>query len=603
MDWFERKHDKEGYCCYFLCIGMAGVVVGAVVLFTLLALFGVFNIITAITGSSNNDNSGGYTTGNGPGYGCNALINNGTGGTSGGNNCVQGGNNTTPNPGPNTGTGSPPTTGSVAAYDSAVLQDEPIVFLRFQDSSQPTSTLTNYALQVNSDAQSWVWHYLTQAPTYVTPTYGQPSVMMVNGDTSVFFSGAMVSTSAETGNIAQIPMYGSASIELWFRTTQGGPMVGFVSICPTCGDYNPYWLYVWMPTGGQVAITAASGSSLSSAGTTLKTDTTYNDNQNHHFVAEYISGVGLTVYVDGVIVKTMSQQFQTSDTTYGHSAGHWYIAGLPPAAAGVGIPSGLVGLTYNGYLGQVSIYESTSTTTPALSVQRIKAHYAAGGGVVSSGAALDLAPTLSTDSQLYANAVVEDGPLLYWPMNDKGSAVSDVMDVMGSYLGVFTPSVANFTLTGETSGIAFQSANTSIDTASLFTLGTSVAAEVWVRPWVNTSSPVVTFPAAGLYAWVAHNGSVVVGIHNSSVATAAGLVSDNLWHQIVVTYRQQVGLWLYLDGGLQVGLTPAQLPPVVGSFGRWSLHGAAGTSVKRVSLYNSTLTAVQVNNHYTIGTL
>lgn len=592
-----RKRDDEGWCCYTLCVTTICVIPLIVLVFVMLAVFGVFNVIDAIQNGSGGSSSNGTSVGSGGGG--NSSTNYTDPISVCGNDCII---YQPSSSGGAVGVGS--STASVNSYESQVLMDNPIAYLKFNDLHNSIPAEANWATST-ADA-SWGWTFSSTAWTA-----NQPGVLPV-GDTSIRWLGTASCSSYPNADVVTNVLTIPTTVELWFRTSassDSGPFVAYLDsnsicspgtmLCETETVVNPYYLYVWMTNTGQVAMTINDDITYGSISTTrVYSGHGYNDGNNHHVIAVYNpQELTITLYVDGLVVTSQVFSEFNEYSFFQSYTGFWQVAAIPTANNGGVMDTQFSSFNWPGYLGQVSIYENT-----ALTPSRVQAHYLAAGGIIHSGAALDMSPTLSSDSQLYANVVIDDGPLFYWPMNDKGATVTNVMDAMGSYLGVFNQSVSNFTLTGETSGIAFQSAGTSIVTAQMFPFGSSVAFEIWVRPWVNVSSQLMTF-SGGLYTYLTDNGAIRVGIHNATATTAAMLVNDNLWHQVVVTYRQQVGLWLYVDGNLQVGLTPDQLPSIVGSIGRWSIHGALGTSVKRTSVYNSTLSAVQINNHWTTGTL
>lgn len=590
----RSRNDSHGNCCTAFCLCLLSFIILTVVGFVMAALIWHYNIITVLQGGPSSvggityESSTGGTTN--PFPGCNDVEHYANGALYCADSLISSSSSTA-------GGVTPPTITSTT-YVSAVLTDTPIVFLRMNE-APGTTACTNYAIAVNSYAEQWRFSY--QGDTGAAPTLGQLPVLNAPGDTAAYLGGTAtvwIDSTAGTSQDDRISsvLYTPTTVELWFRTTHTGPLVAFIRDCGSCSAldfyaYDPNYIVLYITDSGQVAINIGNMVAAGQGGDAKASNLAYNDGNNHHLVGVYIPATGFTLYIDGNAVTQYARTYQTSDSSFGADLGYWKVGDinlLPPASSYA---------RYQGTIGEVAVYQTTITSTAyaGLSLNHIRAHYAAGGGTTS----FNVISTPFTATS-YNHAVVGDVPVFYWMMNEFGPLISNLDDAMGAYPGAFNYSVSNFTLNGGVEGITFTNASTGLNSPQQWpALPSALSFEVWIKPLVNSSTSMLAEFTGSLHSYITSLGVLGVKIDGNSNDTVTVLPLDGRWHQVVVTYSSSNVMMVYVDGVLGASQLGVVAPPA--ATGRWVVTAAVGNSVRRMSVYTYAMSAGQVANHYANG--
>ncbi|MEU1286998.1 LamG-like jellyroll fold domain-containing protein [Kitasatospora sp. NPDC005856] len=169
------------------------------------------------------------------------------------------------------------------------------------------------------------------------------------------------------------PVRGSASIELWFKTTSGGPLYSYQDFpvgSDTRGSWNPA-LYVG--SDGRIH-----GEFWMGSGATMTSDRTVNDGKWHHVVLA-ADDSGQTIYIDG--------QTSASDT----SGREITFNGTPYVYLGAGTTSGWPEGGADHFTGNIA---EASYYTSRLDAATVAAHYKAMG---DGGTAMPVTTAVVTD--------------------------------------------------------------------------------------------------------------------------------------------------------------------------------------------------------------
>ena len=558
----DRRYQDHGCCLYSFCCCLCWVLLAAII-FLLLWLFGVI-------------------------HGCQYR------GWFGGPGCTSGSGIALL---ASSSTGSVPGGGSYAA---TVLADSPFVYLRLND----VGPVQGQAAP-NYGSSGWPYAYSLVGAVLVP---NAPPVLDLTGpgvDDSVVFSQgiSLDSSSSETvGSVA----YSPTSLEVWFRTSNYGNLITFEMTTANGLGYGNTVLNLEVETSGMLRFTINTGQ----VSAVCATDGTYNDGANHHVVATWEASDGYSLYVDGMTQASgVDNNPVAINAQYGNLAGTWYVAMCSICDSGGSGTGGIAIPYFDGNMGQYATYQNQ-----ALTLTQVRNHFVAGGGSSSFSTAPSTAPLSGGGggggSSSYQYAVVNDSAVFYWPLSGNYSVFNNTVvplrninDVRGQYPGLFNLSSANFTLKGALGGVTFKSPGTSLYLPQQWSqLWATTSFEAWVLPNATAGQGFRLMAYEPLFVGVSAAGAVTLGVSPTvNVSTVAGLVTDGNWHQVVATYSYGTGMWLWVDGALQVGLQPSQLPSVTSQAGRWVVRGTPGTSVKRVSVYATALNSTQVRNHWLSG--
>lgn len=239
-------------------------------------------------------------------------------------------------------------TGSVRAYQAAVLADSPSFLWRLGEPAGPVAADASRGGGGGGTYVSGITYGATG------PISGDPTAVTADGRSGLIASNE---TSSPT----------TFSLEVWFKTTTttGGKIIGFsnrvsgldVNRIPLNGQR--YDRHVYMTNAGKLVFGVRNGSG---SRVELTSSSSYNNGAWHHVVATQGSS-GLRLYVDGAQVATNGT---SSNQVY---RGYWRVGG-DTASGWTGAPSSVF---LAGTIADVAVYPT------AISAARVSAHWTASG--------------------------------------------------------------------------------------------------------------------------------------------------------------------------------------------------------------------------------
>ena len=221
----------------------------------------------------------------------------------------------------------------------------------------------------------------------------------------------------------------------------------------------------------------------------------------------------------------------------------------------------------------------------------------------------------------YANAVLDDGAQLYYPLGTTTTDWAGGADpLFSSGVSVTSPGAVEGTtgtsaskLDGTTSGLV--SSGSSVSGPNVF------STEVWFKTTTTDGGKIVGFGNqqtgfSGNYdrhLYMQNNGRLTFGVYPGGVRTVSSSASynDGQWHHAVTSLGDD-GMKLYVDGALvaqDASVTDAQgydgywrvggdnMGGWPDAPGRWEFNG----SVDEFAVYPTALSAAQVAAHYAVG--
>ncbi|MFF8607691.1 LamG-like jellyroll fold domain-containing protein [Streptomyces sp. NPDC015346] len=454
-----------------------------------------------------------------------------------------------------------------SVYRSMVLDQNPVSYWRLGETQGPTGI----SQAPSRNGLEEIFHRDVQL--------GQPGAIAGTSDTAASFDGVDSSTVLPE---AALQASTFLSLELWFKTTKPGVLVGFQG-----GELEDGIPHYWSPLAidtagklrGQFEITGKSN-------TPIVSPTAVTDGRWHHVV---MAGAGTTqtMYLDGAAVGSLTGPIDH------HEKINAYLGAGYSSPAWDATANGVRRLT--GQLDEVALYHHAldSTTvaehyaaraqTPRMTMVTLpsgrvhaKVTYDSGTGRViettdQNGGTWKISdPSYSSASSSYADSVIGSGPLGYWRLGERtgAAALSSVGDGMdGSYLdGVHLGSPGTFA-DGDDTSVTFDGTAESAVKVPAEALGTttSPSIELWfktTKPGVLVSQqntelgtqptdyrPMLNVDTAGKLRGQFVGGEVIM--------TSTATVTDDKWHHAVLTSGKGAQA-LYLDG-VQVGIS--QLDP------------------------------------------
>ncbi|MEJ5866631.1 PKD domain-containing protein [Pseudokineococcus sp. 5B2Z-1] len=232
------------------------------------------------------------------------------------------------------------------AYATAVLDDAPSTYWRLGEPSGTASTDL-----VGTDDLA--------LPTSATRGVAGP----LAGDAATTFSGSGVLQGVASRTQ---PGPQSFALETWVRTTttRGGKLVGFGN--SRTGGSTSYDRHVYMTDAGRLVFGVYPGTQRA-----VTSPSAYNDGAWHHVVAN-LGPRGMELYVDGELVASRADV-----TTAQSYSGSWRVGGDTISSSW---PSRPTSTSLAGTLDEVAVYPAP------LTVDAVRAHYAAAGGAVPNTA-------------------------------------------------------------------------------------------------------------------------------------------------------------------------------------------------------------------------
>ncbi|ROR67374.1 PKD domain-containing protein [Agrococcus jenensis] len=257
----------------------------------------------------------------------------------------------------------------------------------------------------------------------------------------------------------------------------------------------------------------------------------------------------------------------------------------------------------------------TPGTTQSYTVRVVDGN---GNAVTSQAATVTVA---SGQTSAYANAVLDDGATLYYPLGSNrsdwggtstplfGSGATDVSP--GAVAGVTGESASSFN--GTTSG--------RVSSGSSSTVPGAFSTELWFNTTTTQGGKLMGFGSAQTgssssydrHVYMQNSGRLTFGVYPGQVRTISSTASynDGRWHHVVAT-QGAGGIALYVDGtrvAQDTTVTTAQ-----GYTGFWRIGGdnlgswpsAPSSSyfrgaIDEVAVYSAALSSSQVSTHYAVG--
>ncbi|MFG2753770.1 LamG-like jellyroll fold domain-containing protein [Streptomyces xanthophaeus] len=378
------------------------------------------------------------------------------------------------------------------------------------------------------------------------------------------------------------------TVELWFKTTKPGVLVGFQD--KRLGDGQPNW---FNPVLAVDAAGKLRGGFEGTGGgnTPMSSPAAVTDDAWHHAVITS-SGTSETLYLDGQAIGSRTGVVDHSSKTFAYlGAGFSSIGWDGNPAPGVRY--------FDGLMDEAAVYHR------ALDASTVKAHHDARTGTskltkavlpsgrtdaqvsydsdterttqvtdASGGTWKISAPSYSAGSQGYAGTVQAAGPVNYWRLGDSsGAAAADEISSGGNgsyHDGVTLGSVGAF-LDGDNGSITLDGTRGAVDVPAETITGTNaLAIELWFRTdkpsAVLTSlqdtdlgttptqwNPSLLIDADGKLRGHLWNGSA------SGAIISSNPVTDNEWHHVVLS-GGTAGQTMYLDG-VKTGFTAGAVAP------------------------------------------
>ena len=456
-------------------------------------------------------------------------------------------------------------TGTLSAYDQAVIAAQPTNFWTLGDAAGAT-TANDSVGRYNGTVGSGV-------------TFGVPGPITGDSTTAASFDGTVNGLVASSGQV-----WGSNTftIDTWVNTTSssGGKIVGFGD--QNTGTSGSYDRHVYMNNAGNILFGVYPNSSQ-----VIQSTKTYNDGRWHQIVAT-LSPAGMVLDIDGAEVAS-----NPSVTTAQNYWGYWRIGGDNSWSGNPFL---------QGSIADTAIYPTALTQT------QIDTQYNLSGRTYTP-------PVAPTDS--YGAAVFAQNPLLFYRLNDANSTVaadSGPQANPGVYSGSYTQGVSG--------GI-----NGSSDTATQFTNGvvasgaayndpSTYTTQIWFNTTTTTGGKLTGFgdQQSGdssnydRHVYMQDDGTLVFGAWTGqeNLVTSPQSYNDGKWHQVTAV-QSSAGMALYVDGQL-VGTNPQTSQQAYTGYWRAGEDVTWGSTTNNFdgtlqdfAVYNSALSAGTILSQYEIG--
>ncbi len=435
----------------------------------------------------------------------------------------------------------------------------------------------------------------------VTP--GQPGALANPVDAAMQFNGSSGYLQLPAAAFGGWPNVTALGVELWFKTTQPGVLLGQTDGTPPGGVPAGYVPALYIDTAGAIR---ASVFWHGSATNQLVAGGSYLDGRWHHVVDTYAGGTE-TLYVDGTAKGSQA----VSQTGYGATS-YTYFLGTGYVINWLGVPAGAGWWYFPGSIDQVATYSG------ALAASRVQAHY-------SAASAADSATS-------YRQNVLADGPIAYYPLQDgSGTITADATGSgkSGTIASGVTPGVSGALSVPTGGAVQFDGLTGYIPVPVAAFNGWPNTTTTSVELWFKTTQPGVllgqtgggTLPGAGTpngyvpALYVDTTGAVRAEVfwHGTVPLSSGGSYLDGKWHHVVDTFNVGGTETLYVDGVAKVsasGLAQSNYASTYGYFlgtgyvSTWSNTPAGATwwyfpgAIAEFATYPWTLIATRVQAHY-----
>ncbi|MFD5318542.1 LamG-like jellyroll fold domain-containing protein [Streptomyces sp. NPDC127098] len=365
-------------------------------------------------------------------------------------------------------------------YRSAVLDAGPVSYWRLDEAEGATAASSAPSRTGFNDAE------------YYNTSGGTPGALAGTGDTAASFDG--------TDTLVRLPhdtlrTTTFLTVELWFRTTQPGVLMGFQSQRLEDGRPESWTPPLTVDANGKLSGYLFTGDRGNI--TPIRSTATVTDGAWHHAVLT-AEGTTQTLYLDGRAVGTLTGAIDHLDMAYTYLGAGYSSSGFDGIASGV--------RRFTGDLDEVAVYHRaldattiaehhalrqpagrlTEVTLPSGrthatntyddATSRVAEHTDADGGTWQVSQ-----PTFTNGSSTYADTVRTGNPTGYWRLTERSgvvaaSALGD--DTNGSYLDGVRPGGPGPFADGDT-------------TAPYFTGEADSAVEVPTEAWGDTSAQTV----------------------------------------------------------------------------------------------------------------
>ncbi|MEU7167301.1 LamG-like jellyroll fold domain-containing protein [Streptomyces morookaense] len=310
--------------------------------------------------------------------------------------------------------------GDGSLYRSMVLDQNPVSYWRLGEASGPVAA---------SDAPSRTG--LNQA-VYRDVKLGAAGPLSGTSDTAAAFDGANSFVELPEDTIRTSTLL---TTELWFKTTKPGVLVGFQDRRLTDGEPNDWTPVLSVDASGKLVGQYWTGRVQPIVSTGAVTDDTW------HHAALTAAGTTQALYLDGSLVGTLNGVIDHRRQSFAYLGAGYSSVGWDGQAAGVRHFTGLMDevAVYHQSLDATTVAEHyrarsatgrlTKVTLPSGRVHA-QVSYDAGTGRVTQttddngGTWKVSAPSYSTGSAAYADAVRSSGPVEYWRLGDRSGSTA-----------------------------------------------------------------------------------------------------------------------------------------------------------------------------------
>ncbi len=412
---------------------------------------------------------------------------------------------------------------------------------------------------------------------YYNVEYGAPGALAGSDDTAVTFNGTDSSIRLPDDTLRTTTFL---TIELWFKTTSPGVLVGFQNGRLEDGYPSQKNPPLTVDANGKLSGFFYTGSP--DAIDPIKTTTTVTDGQWHHAVLT-AAGTTQTLYLDGRKAGSRTGPLGHRDLSYTYLGAGWSDSRWDGGPQGVRHFAGQMddvavhhraldmatvvehyaARTSRGLMSTVTLpsgrTHAANTYDPATA--RITTHTDANGGTWRISG-----PGYSNGSAAYADFVKADSPSGYWRLDDRGGAVAagaldDGLD--GAYLDGVRRGSGPFT-DGDTTAPVFDGDSAVEIPAEAWGTSSRQTVELWFRTdshGVLIGMQDVPFGETAAGWWpmlLVDSDGMLRGRFrypgDSTTLMSAEPVDDDAWHHVVLT-GDAGGQALFLDGVLQADNT------------------------------------------------
>ncbi|WP_461032685.1 LamG-like jellyroll fold domain-containing protein [Streptomyces mayteni] len=462
-------------------------------------------------------------------------------------------------------------------YRSAVLDAGPVSYWRLDEAEGATAASSAPSRTGFNDAE------------YLNTSGGTPGALAGTSDTAASFDG--------TDTVVRLPhdtlrTTTFLSIELWFRTTGPGVLVGFQSQRLEDGQPESWTPPLTVDANGKLSGYLFTGDRGNI--TPIKSSATVTDGAWHHAVLT-AEGTTQTLYLDGRAVGTLNGAIDHLDMAYTYLGAGYSSSGFDGIAGGV--------RRLNGQLDEVAVYHRaldaatvaehhalrqpvgrlTEATLPSGRTHATNTYDDATGRITehtdADGGTWQLSqPSFTNGSSTYADTVRSGDPTGYWRLTERSgaaaaSAIGD--ETNGAYLDGVRPGGPGPFADGDTTAPYFTGQADSAVEVPTDAWGDTAAqtVELWFRTTESgvlvsmQNQPLGTTPTSWWPMLLVDQDGYLRGRlrypGDATTLRSRARVDDGEWHHVALTGTQEAQI-LFLDGDRQAdnrqGTNTGRLP-------------------------------------------